>query len=149
MLTGAVEMCPDTLWDRPAKGMGFWYQVYHVLFFVDFDLHDASEEFRSPDFDIHEYELKERHPPFESAYSKHVLLDYAGRCGDRVREVLLAVRDGGAVRILGTRRLGLPGLEVVFYEMRHVQHHAAQLNLQLRQEGITPPDWRRRGDEPL
>jgi hypothetical protein len=31
-------------------------------------------------------------------------------------------------------------LEILLYNLRHVQHHAAQLNLLLRQLGITPPD---------
>ncbi|WP_133996212.1 DinB family protein [Dinghuibacter silviterrae] len=31
--------------------------------------------------------------------------------------------------------------ELLLYNMRHVQHHAAQLNLLLRQAGQTPPDW--------
>ena len=32
-------------------------------------------------------------------------------------------------------------LEILFYNMRHVQHHAAQLNLLLRQSIDQAPDW--------
>jgi uncharacterized damage-inducible protein DinB len=32
-------------------------------------------------------------------------------------------------------------LEILLYNMRHVQHHAAQLNLLLRQEINKAPDW--------
>jgi uncharacterized damage-inducible protein DinB len=32
-------------------------------------------------------------------------------------------------------------LELSLYNMRHVQHHAAQLNLILRQTGIEPQRW--------
>jgi uncharacterized damage-inducible protein DinB len=31
--------------------------------------------------------------------------------------------------------------ELLLYNMRHVQHHAVQLNLLLRQGGTVPPDW--------
>jgi uncharacterized damage-inducible protein DinB len=30
---------------------------------------------------------------------------------------------------------------LLLYNMRHVQHHTAQLNLLLRQRGIIPPNW--------
>jgi uncharacterized damage-inducible protein DinB len=32
-------------------------------------------------------------------------------------------------------------LELLMYNMRHVQHHAAQLNLILRQETDSAPGW--------
>uniref|UniRef100_UPI00111311FE DinB family protein n=1 Tax=Flavobacterium caeni TaxID=490189 RepID=UPI00111311FE len=31
--------------------------------------------------------------------------------------------------------------EIMFYNLRHLQHHAGQLNLLLRQHGQTPCDW--------
>ncbi|BFP42551.1 hypothetical protein FGF1_33960 [Flavobacteriaceae bacterium GF1] len=34
-----------------------------------------------------------------------------------------------------------PVLEILLYNMRHVQHHAAQLNLLLRQEINDSPKW--------
>ena len=35
----------------------------------------------------------------------------------------------------------LPVLELLLYNMRHVQHHAAQLNLLLRQKINDAPGW--------
>jgi hypothetical protein len=32
-------------------------------------------------------------------------------------------------------------LELQIYTMRHVQEHAAQMNLLLGQNGVTGPDW--------
>ena len=37
--------------------------------------------------------------------------------------------------------------EILFYNMRHVQHHAAQLNLLLRQKISRSPEWVFRADE--
>jgi len=31
------------------------------------------------------------------------------------------------------------------YNLRHVQHHAGQLQLLLRRAGVTPPRWVRQG----
>jgi uncharacterized damage-inducible protein DinB len=35
--------------------------------------------------------------------------------------------------------------ELLLYNMRHVQHHAAQLNLLLRQTTDSAPDWVSKG----
>ena len=41
----------------------------------------------------------------------------------------------------GFERLGLSQGELLLYSMRHVQHHAAQLNLILRQRTNSAPRW--------
>ena len=45
--------------------------------------------------------------------------------------------------------MNYPVLEILLYNMRHVQHHAAQLNLLLRQELDDAPDWVSRTEEDL
>jgi len=39
------------------------------------------------------------------------------------------------------RRFELSFAELLLYNMRHVQHHAGQLNLMLRQETDSAPGW--------
>lgn len=144
MLRHAIERCPPELWSRPSERMGYWYLAYHTLFFVDHDLHPADKPFRSPWFDTFEYELGDVAPPFEHVYAQEDLLAYLDRCSARVEQVLEAIRQGDPVQLRGGRRLDIPPLEVVLYELRHVQHHAAQMNALLRAEGVEPPRWVRR-----
>jgi hypothetical protein len=47
-------------------------------------------------------------------------------------------------QIRGCQRLSANTAEVVLYQMRHIQHHAAQLNLLLRQTTDSAPGWVRR-----
>lgn len=144
MLRQSIEACPAELWERPAARMGYWYIGYHALFFVDHDLHPSAVEFTSPWFDEHEYELTDVPPPFENPYSKADILAYLDRCLSKVGEVLEALGRGGSPDLRGGRRLRIPAFEVVLYELRHVQHHAAQMNALLRAEGAEPPRWVRR-----
>jgi uncharacterized damage-inducible protein DinB len=37
--------------------------------------------------------------------------------------------------------------ELLLYNMRHVQHHAAQLNMRLRQTIDSAPDWVSKGGQ--
>lgn len=147
MLERAIDVCPPPLWERSSEAMGYWYLVYHTLFFVDHDLHPADLAFESPWFDRFEYEMEEVPPPWEVPYPRAELATYLVRCRGRVREVLTAIARGETLDLRGSRRLEMPALEVVLYQLRHVQHHTAQLNAMLRSEGVEPPRWARRGDE--
>lgn len=147
MLDRAIDACPKSLWERPSEAMGYWYLVYHTLFFVDHDLHPAEVAFESPSFDRFEYELSEVPPPYEVPYSRAELTPYLHQCSERVREVLGGLARGRVLDLRGGRRLEIPALEVVLYQLRHVQHHTAQLNAMLRGEGVEPPGWVRRGVE--
>lgn len=146
MLRRAIEDCPLALWERPSERMGYWFLAYHALFFVDHDLHPADIPFESPWFDRHEYHVRFVEPPFEDPYSQADLLAYLDQCWTRAAEVLETLGRGESLDSLGTRRLEISPLEVVLYELRHVQHHTAQLNTLLRAEGVEPHAWVRRGD---
>lgn len=148
MLRRAIEACPPSLWERASPRMGYWYLAYHALFFVDHDLHAADAGFESPWFDTFEYEMKDLAPPYENPYAREDLLTYLGQCLTKGREVLQSLGRGEPVHLRGSVRLDVPALEVVLYELRHVQHHAAQLNALLRSEGVEPPRWVRRLDGP-
>ena len=42
---------------------------------------------------------------------------------------------------------GMSNGELLLYNMRHVQHHAAQLNMRLRQATDSAPDWVSKGGQ--
>ena len=59
--------------------------------------------------------------------------------------MIAALDDARAGEASAFRAGELSMLEMHHYSARHVQHHAAQLNLLLRQGGVTPPRWVARG----
>jgi uncharacterized damage-inducible protein DinB len=69
---------------------------------------------------------------------------------EKLRRRTAAMTDEGA---RGTRRLGGSNhgteLELLLYNLRHVQHHAAQLNLILRQVTDSAPGWVGKTKRPL
>ena len=140
MLANAIMACPDALWSDASRGAPFWYVAYHTLFYLDFYSADADPAFQPPaPFTLSE--LDPAGPMPERTYSQAELLDYlaVGRERCRARIERLTAADGVEPRRLGP----LPGtaLELLLYNMRHVQHHTGQLNLYLRQAGIVPPRW--------
>lgn len=137
MLENAVKMCPTAHWDTETK---FWYNAYHCLFFLDYYLTLEPKDFAPPPpFSFSEFE--DRMP--ELTYSKDEVLSYLNFCREKCRKLISGLTDEIARSNWEneSKTMVYPVVEILLYNMRHVQHHAAQLNLLLRQEIDNTPDW--------
>lgn len=148
-LENAIVACPDDVWgDRPGYHE-YWYLAYHTLFFLDLYLSDTSEEeFRPPEpFGLEELDPAGALPP--RVYTKQELLAYLEHDRQKCRTVLRQFSDERAHLLCGSIRPGLTYFELHLYNMRHVQHHSAQLNLILRQRINSAPRWVSKAKTPL
>ncbi|TDB66853.1 DinB family protein [Arundinibacter roseus] len=137
MLENAILACPADVWDTDKK---FWYNAFHCLFFLDYYLTRKAEEFIPPaPFTFSEFEdqLPER------TYTKAELLEYVNYCRKKCRELVATLTHDTAAEIWTnqSKTMHFSVIELALYNMRHVQHHAAQLNLILRQETNDAPEW--------
>ncbi len=140
MLENALIACPDRVWgDRPGFSE-FWYLAYHTLFFLDYYLSDLPDEFAPPaPFGLEELDPAGVLPP--RVYTKDELLTYLEHGRTKCRAKIAALTDETAHRHCGFERRDMSVAELLLYTMRHVQHHAAQLNLILRQKIDSAPRW--------
>jgi len=149
-LGDALNACPDELWegrlweDKPdqwvAAGFSaFWYLGYHTLFWLDLYLYGAEEGFMPPEpFDLVEMEAGETLP---RTYSREELLGYLDYCRQKCRETILALSPEEAKRVCRFPWGEVPYGELLLYNMRHVQEHAAQLHLFLGKRARKALDW--------
>jgi hypothetical protein len=149
MLENAVRACPDSLWDDASLPVWrrFWYQAFHALFWLDWYLADSKESFGPPaPFTRDEFDPAGVYP--ERAYTKAELLGYLAHGRERLRVRMDALTDESAAQRSHVASREFSMLELHLYSMRHVQHHAAQMNLLLRQGTDSAPRWVTRGGEP-
>lgn len=143
MLENALEQCPDALWGDRTQEPEFWYVVYHALFFLDLYLSDTMEGFAPPaPFTMCEMDPAGVLP--DRVYSKDELRSYLEHGRAKCRAAIRALTDES---MREPRRFGsIEGsvLELLLYNMRHVQHHVGQLNLILRQQTDSAPPWVRK-----
>lgn len=144
MLENAVTMCPDEVWaTRPADPQSahdFWYLVYHTLFWTDFNLSDLPQGFAPPaTYNLDEMDPRGLYP--DRIYSKSEMQAYLEHCREKCRTKISGLTDekAGARFVTGKRDFSV--LETYIYNLRHVQHHTAQLNLILRQKIDSAPRW--------
>lgn len=145
MLDNALEACPDELWqarlfpDEIPEFAEFWCIAYHCLFWLDFYLSETAENFAPPaPFTLSEFEsglLPER------VYSKEELRGYLrygrSKCQTTIESMTnfmapQQVRPNWRIQSVG---------ELLIYNLRHVQEHAAQLSLFLGQKVGSAPGW--------
>lgn len=147
-LEAAMSACPDELWSDPSRPpawadrdiVGFWYLAYHTLFWLDLYLSGAEEGFAPPaPFTLEELDPAGRLPA--RPYTKDELRAYLEHGREKCRATIQALTDEQARARCAFGWGEVSFLELLLYNLRHVQHHAAQLNLLLRQQTASAPGW--------
>lgn len=137
MLENALKMCPAEQWDTGNK---FWYVAYHCLFYLDYYLTLNPKQFSpTPPFTLSEFDPKGAMP--DEVYSKDELLDYLEASRKKCYELIASMTEDIADQRWVNDYKNYSVFEMLLYNMRHVQHHAAQLNLLLRQTIEDAPKW--------
>ncbi|MBC8173636.1 MAG: DinB family protein [Chitinophagales bacterium] len=137
MFENALVLCPNELWDTDSK---FWYNAYHALFYLDYYLTMEPEKFLPPSpFTLSEFDPAGIMP--DRVYNKEELLVYLRFCRNKCHDLIAGLTTEGAAKrwMNEYKNYNIP--EILIYNMRHVQHHVAQLNLLLRQGINNAPKW--------
>ncbi|WP_221389952.1 DinB family protein [Dyadobacter sp. NIV53] len=153
-LKNAIEMWPEEYWYTDTR---FFYNAYHCLIMLDYYLtipytgefpSTLSFIFSEPGVQV-EGVLGDMVP--NRIYSKEEMLAYLNRSREKCRNFIdnLTEHQMQERWIEGPEdydmNYAVP--EILFYNMRHVQHHAAQLNMLLRQKIDQSPGWVFRAEE--
>ena len=150
MLAEAIRECPDDLWerrlwdDRPDQWVmpGFstvWYLCYHTLFWLDLYLTGTEDGFTPPaPFALVEMRSGESLP---RTYSRDELLGYLDHCRRRCQETIDTLTPEQAERVCSFSWGRLPFGELLLYNFRHVQHHAAQIRMAIGQHTGKSLSW--------
>ena len=146
MLENAVRLCPEELWRDRSRYHQLWNMTFHTLFWLDLYLSGAVEGFQPPA----PYGLEELDPEGvlpDRVYSKEEMLGYLEQCRTKCRSTIRNLTAEGEARRCRVGSGELSFAELLLYNLRHVQHHAAQLNLLLRLEINDAPRWVGRTDK--
>ena len=136
MLENAILLCTDELWNNDKK---FWYKAYHCLFYLDYYLTPEPKHFSPPSgYTLSEFDP---HAMPDRVYSKEELLSYLQHSRKKCHDLIAGMTDEIANSHWENEYKSYSVIEILLYNMRHVQHHAAQLNLVLRQVIDNAPGW--------
>jgi DinB superfamily len=140
MLENAIIACPDQVWGDQLEFSAFWYIAYHTLFFLDYNASPSPNDFQPLEpFTLSEFDPAGAFPP--KAYSKAELLRYLEFGREKVRAFIAGLTETTMQQRWVNEYRDFSFLELMLHSMRHVQHHAAQLYMLLRQRTDSAPNW--------
>lgn len=155
MLRETVAMCPHEQWVKEKK---FFYLTYHTTIFLDYYLASPVASFQP----ALSYTLVSpaQQPPEaiddvvpNRHYHKLEVLDYLSQIREKAEKRVRTLTDDQLKdHWIQPNEIHLHGLcpsvvkdysvlEILLYNLRHVQHHVGQLNLILREKINDAPQW--------
>src|SRR5574341_1561941 len=149
VLKACVDACPETAWNAPVATYRFSQVVFHTLYFTDLYLgRDDEASFRRQPFHRELAPLFADLPvkvePFENAaprsYDRALLLTYLELCRRKVGAAL-ATETEESLRAPDGFGGKFSRAERHVNNIRHINHHAAQLSLRLRLHSGIEVEW--------
>jgi hypothetical protein len=146
MLKEAIVKCPDSNWEDVGGRKRFWHVAYHTLFYTHLYLQVNEGEFRPWIGHRENYQFlgtlpwpPHDRPKIGEPYSKEDFLEYFKFVQRQVEERVAGL-DMDAES--GFTWLPFKKLELQFYNIRHIQHHTAELIEWLGAEEGIEVGWR-------
>lgn len=147
-LNVVIARCPDAIWHEPVANWKFCQAAFHTVFFTDVYLQPSEDPValkaqafhQSHQAQFRDYEELEDRPQvhtYDKSFVREYLLFVRQKAQDTIARESAQVLAGQSG--FSWRKCSRAELHV--YSIRHIQHHAAQLGLRLRQHSpdITIP----------
>ena len=143
-----VAGCPERCWSECVAKWKFCQTAFHAIFFADLYLQpsDDVEAFKRQPFHV-EYktvfrdyeELEDR--PQELLYDKLFVLNYLQHVRHKAQEAIARESADVLAGQSGFHWRKCSRAELHVHNIRHIQHHAAQLSLRLRLDANINIPW--------
>ena len=149
MLREAIEKCPDDVWFSREHVNAFWQIAYHALFFAHLYMQPNEAAFRpwkrhqantqNPDGLGGPSDPNSTLPLIPEPYTKSDILEYWAECDQMVDGAVDALDLHSAES--GFSWYKVPKLEHQIINIRHIEHHMAQLADRLRSSANIGVKW--------
>jgi hypothetical protein len=149
-LNACIVKCPEAAWNAPVANYKFCQVAFHTLFYADYYLGVTEEDFRREPFHtenahvFRDYEELEPRAPV-LLYERPWISTYLQYCRQRCHDVVAAETAESLAAKTKFPRKSFSRAEGHVYNIRHIQHHAAQLILRLRIDSQIDMPWFRSG----
>jgi len=147
MLVNVISHCPD---DYFLTHRRFYYIAFHSAIFLDYYLTVPPNDF-SPLLSFTQKEPADR--PKEAIddlipdkiYSKEAIVEYLRQSREKCKGLIESLTEEKLQERFTEGNephdMDFPILEILLYNLRHTQHHVAQLNMLIRQDIDEHMEW--------
>jgi hypothetical protein len=141
-----VARCPDDLWTTRVAKYPFCQVAFHTLFFTDYYLGSDAESFLQQPFHLAnaplfaDYEQLEYREPV-CLYDRQQIEAYMEFVRGKAVATIASETEADLSAPANFARRNFSRAELHIYNIRHVQHHSAQLILRLRLDANVDVPW--------
>ncbi|MFK7770161.1 MAG: DinB family protein [Mariniblastus sp.] len=151
-LKHCIDGCPDESWHQAVCNHSFSQSVFHSLFFADVYLGADPQAVEDQDFHRQHADVfagyEEWEPSIPSKqYKREFIVSYLDHCQEKAKFVIGQFTNENLEQRSGFDWIDGTVAEVHVYNIRHIQHHAAQLSLRLRLDHKVEVPWVKSGWE--
>ena len=144
----AIARCPEANWEKAVGTLRFCQVGFHAVFFADLYLQagEGLEGLRGQGFHVEhagefgDYEELEDREPVR-VYGKPFVMEYLKFVRSKARETVSRESEEVLAGPSGFSWRKCSRAELHVYNIRHIQHHAAQLSLRLRVDAGVEIPW--------
>ncbi len=145
-LNACVEKCPENAWRGPVVNLKFCQVVFHTAFFTDYHLGVSEESFRQQPFHLEHAAVFRDYEELEPRaqihfYEKAWIKVYLQFCREKAVQVAHSETAESLAAPSGFPRKPFTRAELHVHNIRHIQHHAAQLSMRLRMDSQIDVPW--------
>jgi hypothetical protein len=144
----AISRCPDANWHERVANLRFCQAAFHTVFVADAYLQpsDDEEAFRRQPFHLEHQSHFRDYEEFKdraqvNLYEKSFVLSYLAFVRQKAQQTLAAESAERLAGPSGFKWRKCSRGELHVYNIRHIQHHAAQLSLRLRLDLEVDVPW--------
>lgn len=136
-LNACIEQCPAAGWDAPVVNLKFCQAVFHTLFYTDFYLESSEATFKQQPFHNEHADYFRDYEEFEDRkqqllYDRPTTRLYLNHCRAKAIQVVGGEDADTLIAPCKFPRREFSRAELHVYNIRHIEHHVAQLSLRLR-----------------
>jgi hypothetical protein len=146
MLGHCVAKCPDALWNTRVARHPFCQVAFHTLIFTDLYLGPDADSLRQQPFHLAnaqffaDYEQLEDREPV-SRYERPQIEAYLDFCRTKAAATIAAESDETFAAPANFAHKNFSRAELHLNNIRHIQHHAAQMIMRLRLDSDVDIAW--------
>lgn len=143
MLETLVDVTPGTVWLETFHAVPFWYQVYHVVYFVDYWF---RKDFAATDFLCMTFD-KQIPPEFEHDVPEGVFIpqdemrEYLRHVREKFETIFRILDDETLAQGIGYGETQITWLDVILTQTRHIMYNVGYCNGILRGQNLAESDW--------
>lgn len=154
-LQKCIDQCPEDSWNRPVANRAYSQSLFHALFFGDLYLGPNMDSMKQQEFHreyeevFSGYEELNHHEEPVNTYDRKFVQAYLDFCRSKAKVEIQAETQDSLTAQVDSPWHSFSRLEMHVYNIRHLQHHGAQLILRLRLNHNPEIAWVRNGYDHL